>query len=423
MHEENGEDMAEKKKFDFPLAWIGRIVGMSAITILAVLVMIAVNLKGRIITQSPDDDDSNSKLAVVSILALRPEPIEITEKYSGTIRPLERFQLSFKTTGRIRALGSNENDEPLDSGDIVKTGQLIAQMDTDLLLAQKAEIEAMIDFAQGEFDRALELRQQQGTISDSEFGRTKRELAVAQSQLKTLQTQIDDAVLRSPVDGIISKRFIKPGESVGLGQNVFEVIQVDQVKLVVGVPESKIYRMIGKDVDTQSLTAYVTLIGHQRSSHGAKPLLGKVRRVSETSDDKSGLFELEILLENRDRKLRPGMIAIAKIVVEKVEGFLIPGDVVFDRNNEMFIFVADKTEKIEAESPKIPDDRKKPNASQSGKLAGVAKKVVLKPGTYEYQGGFLVARELPESDRHVIVNGHRRLVDQRKIIFAAADLK
>ena len=195
--------MAEKKKFDFPLAWVGRIVGMSAITILAVLVMIAVNLKGRTITQS-SDDDANSKLAVVSILALRPEPIEITEKYSGTIRPLERFQLSFKTTGRIRSLGSNENGETLDSGDIVKTGQLIAQMDTDLLLAQKAEIEAMIDFAQGEFDRALELRQQQGTISDSEFGRTKRELAVAQSQLKTLQTQIDDAVLRSPVDGIIS---------------------------------------------------------------------------------------------------------------------------------------------------------------------------------------------------------------------------
>ena len=414
--------MAEKKKFDFPLAWVGRIVGMSAITILAVLVMIAVNLKGRTITQS-SDDDANSKLAVVSILALRPEPIEITEKYSGTIRPLERFQLSFKTTGRIRSLGSNENGETLDSGDIVKTGQLIAQMDTDLLLAQKAEIEAMIDFAQGEFDRALELRQQQGTISDSEFGRTKRELAVAQSQLKTLQTQIDDAVLRSPVDGIISKRFIKPGEAVGLGQNVFEVIQVNQVKLVVGVPESKIYRMIGKDVDTQSLTAYVTLIGRQRSSHGAKPLLGKVRRVSETSDDKSGLFELEILLENRDRKLRPGMIAIAKIVVEKVEGFLIPGDVVFDRKNEMFIFVADKAEKIEAESPKIPDDGKKPNTSESGKLAGVAKKVVLKPGTYEYQGGFLVARELPESDRHVIVNGHRRLVDQRKIIFAAADLK
>ena len=145
--------MAEKKKFDFPLAWVGRIVGMSAITILAVLVMIAVNLKGRTITQS-SDDDANSKLAVVSILALRPEPIQITEKYSGTIRPLERFQLSFKTTGRIRSLGSNENGETLDSGDIVKTGQLIAQMDTDLLLAQKAEIEAMIDFAQGEFDRA-----------------------------------------------------------------------------------------------------------------------------------------------------------------------------------------------------------------------------------------------------------------------------
>lgn len=405
--------MSKKKKFAFPLPGIGRIVGMSVITILAVLVMIAVNLKGRTITQSSGDDDVDSKRAGVEILDLKPEPIEITEKYSGTIRPLERFRLSFKTTGRVNELGINEKGKPLDNGDIVQAGQMIAQLDTDILLAQKSEIEAMIDFAQGEFDRATELREQQGTISDSEFGRAKRELAVAQAQLKTLQTQIDDAVLKSPVDGIISKRFIKPGESVGLGQNVFEVIQVNQVKLVVGVPESKIYRMIGKDVDTQSLTAYVTLIGHQRSSLDAKPLPGKVRRVSETSDDKSGLFELEILLENRERKLRPGMIAIAKIVVEKLEGFLIPSDAVFDRKDETFIFVADKIEKIETELPENPDDGKK----QVDKYAGVAKKVVLKSGTYEYQGEYLVASEILEPDRYVIVSGHRRLVDQRKITF------
>lgn len=390
------------------------------ITVFAVLVMIAVNLKGRTVTQSSEGSDLDSKPASVTILELAPERIEITEKYSGTIRPLERFQPSFKTTGRVRVLGTNEKGTELDVGDFVQAGQVIAELDTDVFLAQKTEIEAMIDFAEGEFNRANELRQQQGAISDSEFGRKKRELAVAKAQLKTLQTQIDDAILKSPIDGIISKRFVKPGESVGLGQNVFELIQVSQVKLVVGVPESKIFRMIGLDVDTQSLKAYVTLIGQQRFSDNAKPIIGKVRRVSETSDEKSGLFELEILLENRNRKLRPGMIAIAKIVVETIDGFRIPSDAVFERENETFVFVASDAETNEsALQDKIPSESSDSDTSDSPRRE-VAKKLVLKRGTFEYQEKFLIARDLPETDRRVIITGHHRLVNQRPIEFTGS---
>lgn len=391
---------------------------MSVITVFAVLVMIAVNLKGRTVTQSSEGDDFDSRPASVTILELTPERIEITEKYSGTIRPLERFEPSFKTTGRVRALGTNNKGTALDVGDFVQADQVIAELDTDVFLAQKTEIEAMIEFAEGEFNRANELRQQQGAISDSEFGRKKRELAVAKAQLKTLQTQIDDAILKSPIDGIISKRYVKPGESVGLGQNVFELIQVNQVKLVVGVPESKIFRMIGSDVDTQSLKAYVTLIGQQRLLDNAKPILGKVRRVSETSDEKSGLFELEILLENRNRKLRPGMIAIAKIVVETIDGFRIPSDAVFERENETFVFVASDAETDEsALQDKIPSESSDSDTSDSPRRE-VAKKLVLNQGTFEYQEGFLIARDLPETDRSLIITGHHRLVDQRPIEFS-----
>lgn len=394
---------------------------MSLITVFAVLVMIAVNLKGRTVTQSSDGNAFDSERAAVSILELASERIEITEKYSGTIRPLERFQPSFKTTGRVRVLGTNEKGNALDTGDFVQAGQVIAELDTDIFLAQKTEIEAMIDFAEGEFNRANELRQQQGAISDSEFGRKKRELAVAQAQLKTLQTQIDDSLLKSPVDGIISKRFVKPGESVGLGQNVFELIQVNQVKLVVGVPESKIFRMIGEDIDTQSLKAYVTLIGQQRTFGDTKPIVGRVRRVSETSDEKSGLFELEILLENRNRKLRPGMIAIAKIVVETIDGFRIPSDAVFERENETFIFVASDVETDESEpQDKTAIDATDINPSDSTNPE-VAKKLVLKRGTFEYQEGYLIARDLPETDRRVIITGHHRLVDQRPILSSQSE--
>ena len=67
-------------------------------------------------------------------------------------------------------------------------------------------------------------------------------------------------------------------------------------------------------------------------------MLGSVCRVGETSDDQSGLFEVEVLLKN-EGNLRPGMIAIAEVVIGNLTGFKVPLDAVFIRDDETFVFL------------------------------------------------------------------------------------
>lgn len=386
---------------------------MSVITVFAVLVMIAVNLKGRSIDQDGGSDPFESKAAIVMTLNVEPETVEIQEKYSGILRPFERFELSFKTAGRVASLGKNRQGNPLDVGDSVSSGQTLAILDTALLEANKKEIEAVIEFAQTEFERANDLRQNEGAISESEYAQKKRELAVAQARLASLQTQIDDATLIAPIDGVISIRHIKPGEAVSLGRVVFEIIQVEKIKLVLGVPESRIPRMIGTDVDSQKLFAYVNLIGQQRLEQNSPPLRASFLRVGETSDDKSGLFEVEFVLDNVSGKLRPGMIAVAEVVVDEVTGFKIPVDACFMREGQTSFFVVKDVNAFEVAGESDIDPNTGIKAIPPPFQA--AKRVYLKPGSYEFQGEYVIARELAKEDRRVIVSGHRRLVDGRMI--------
>lgn len=394
---------------------ISRIIGMSVITVFAVLVMIAVNLKGRQIKQTAANDGVENKPALVSVLEIESEPVKIIEKYSGTIRPFERFLLSFKTAGQVVELGKNATGKELDEGDRVREGQILAKLDVSLLEAQKAELVVRRNFARLEFEKANVLRQQEGAISDTEYNVKKTELDSAEARLKTIQTQIDDGFLRSKVAGVISKRMIMSGESVGLGVPVFEIIQAEQVKLLVGVPESRIHRMIERRAAGHALEAEVQLIGQPNLTIENEPIIGAVHLISETSDDKSGLFEVEILLDNAQRRLRPGMIAIAKIVVDRFDGFRIPADAVFVRDNEAFVFVVGQPsdEPAEGDDSIESQDNTNDSAAVSAEFE-VAIKHVFQHG-YEFQDDDVVVKVLPESARRVIVGGQRRLVENRRV--------
>ena len=392
----------QKKRFK--VMGLGRIVAMSVITAFAIFVMVAINLKGRSLEQLVDGKSGDLNRPWVSIQPLSAEPLEIKQKYSGIIRPFERFQLAFKASGRVEQLGENQQGLPLDVGDLVQKGQELARLDATVLYARMVELAALTRFAEEEFRRAEELSQEQGAISESEFSRKKSELEVAKAHEHTLKMQIKETVLTSTVDGVVSKRRVKPGESVLAGEAVFEIIQTDKVKLVLGVPESKIHRMIGRDLKRNPLKAYVSLIRSGDFSQKPTPMLGSVCRVGETSDDQSGLFEVEVLLKN-EGNLRPGMIAIAEVVIGNLTGFKVPLDAVFIRDDETFVFLFSEV----VDNPAGLDGDELPRLD--GETYGKAAKLVLPPGSYEFQGDFLLTSAFPSETPCIIVAGHRRLVD------------
>ena len=332
---------------------VGRFAGLVIVTLAAAAVATLVLVTGYGKTPSNGNgNEDQQQPADVSVMQLELEPIEITDEYSGMLRPWERFSLGFETAGRVLALGVVDAGEragqPLDDGDRIAPQQILAQLDDELLqcrlkqaTAQQSEAnarlsEATAQLAQATSDmqRADQLRQRShGAITDAQYQSNVTALKVAEARLElaraqlagakvailTVQEDIEDTVLHSPVGGVISKRLVNAGESVSPHQIVMEIIQVDPPLLVVGIPEA----YVGEIEPGQK--AHVSLVAPDRFRRRRGETEGRVFRVAEAADQTTGLFEVEIALPKADHKLwKPGLIAQAEIVLREIDGFRIP---------------------------------------------------------------------------------------------------
>ena len=292
-----------------------------------------------------------SPKAPVVIAPVQIKQCEVLATYAGKIQPWETYQIGFPVTGRVASLGTNAAGEPLDDGDQVAAGQVLATMDDRVFRAQKSEAAARIEQVTSDLQRAQRARQtNRAAVTDSELQKWVTDLALARAQHEIAVKNLDDATLKAPVKATISKRMVKSGESVNPNQIVFELVENDNVLLVVDVPESKIreleqrqrdvklnYQTADPDAD-QTFQAHVRLEGTDRFGQPWPKLQGEVYRIPEVSDPRTGLFAVEIRLPNKDRLLRPGMVATAELVTARVSGFKIPEEAVIFRQRNAFLF-------------------------------------------------------------------------------------
>ena len=107
---------------------------LSAITVLATLVMWWVSSRntGRNLLTQADVSPPPASAAVrapVAVTNVRPKVCDLTIRYAGKIRPWESFSLGFEIGGRVDSLGQNDAGQPLDDGDAVQAGQVLARLD------------------------------------------------------------------------------------------------------------------------------------------------------------------------------------------------------------------------------------------------------------------------------------------------------
>lgn len=335
---------------------------LTIVTLVAIVVMWMLSAKGQL------EQNRNAmhvrKLsrvaapkALVSMEPLTVEIREITSNYAGKIQPWEMYQVGFEVGGRVASLGENRHGQPLDEGDRVDEGQVLALLDDRVFRAQKSEAAARVEQAASDLQRAQRVRQANpAAMSESELQSLVTELALARAQHEVAIKNLEDATLKAPVNAVISQRLIKSGESVSPHQLVFELVQNEDVLLVVDVPESHIRelelrkRIVEEnqassnpsiDPEDRVFRAHVNLEGTDRFGNPWPPLDGEVYRIAETADSRTGLFPVEIRLSNEQQMLRPGMVATADIVIKRIPGYQIPESSVIFRQRRAHLFSID----------------------------------------------------------------------------------
>ena len=408
------------------IARMSRFLGLVLVTALALTIAVAVTVSGwsRDVPSGTSQTTADMPVTPVAVTSVERERIEIFDTYSGMIRPFERFALGFELAGRVVALGTNAQGEPLDDGDRVRSGELLVQIDDRnfqaqlrtasaelktgqavwrTAVAQTKDAKARQEQAQSNMRRAEELRSRGGrAITDTEYQDYVTQLAVAnaaveqaaaqveQAEAQVLRAQaaydtarknLEDTRLLSPVDATIARRLINVGESVNPQQTVMELIQIDTVLLIVGVPEA----FVGHIRPGQK--ALVELLARDRYRHKRAEVEGQVRRVAEAADQTTGLFEVEIAVSNSEGHWKPGLIALGRIVIGEIEGHRVPVTSAVFRENGAYLFLVDGQ--------------------------GKAHRVDLK--NWVEQDRDLVTSDLPPGRQTVVVRGQHRLIDGRPV--------
>jgi RND family efflux transporter MFP subunit len=355
---------AESASMNTPTPKMLYLAGMSLLTLAAVAVMVFVVQRND--GQSAKTDAQQAKRTVVavpsafvSVRQLEPETVEIVDIFTGKIRAWEQYLISFEISGRVKELGTNIAGQMLDEGDSVRAGQVLARLDDRLLLARKNEAAAELERAKTNLDRAKDLRTRGvGGISDIDFLDRSTAEATARATFEMASKNLDDAVITAPVDGVISRRRIKSGESVTAHAPVFEVVQLDPVLLVLDVPESRVREIEqkataiernrrardGVAIDPQDLEfkVRVHIEAQDRFGKDWPSLMGHVHHVAEMADAPTGLFEVEVRVDNPNRVLKPGMVARAELISGRIEAYRIPTTSVIFRRDGASFFTLDE---------------------------------------------------------------------------------
>ena len=303
--------------------------------------------------------------APVRCVTLERRSYQVKESFYGIIEANATVDMAFQIAGRVTQLGLT-SDQPLMENQEVLEGDVIALLEPTRYEAAVEQTDAAVDEARAAMDaaqagvdqaqvqfedtqrelerfRSLALR---NAANNREVEKAEVDLRIAKAQLDSAHAQLaaalaeyksaraahtmanvnlQDSVLKAPMDATVAAIPAEVGQMVPAGTTVATLVDTTLVKLVLGVVESRLPLLREGQhvvVDVRALRAQSKLLSDSATLAG--PRSGTVTVVPPTADPQTGLFNVEVNLENKDRSLRPGMVGKATIVVMEKQAVAIP---------------------------------------------------------------------------------------------------
>ena len=154
-------------------------------------------------------------------------------------------------------------------------------------------------------------------------------MRAAEAALRLAKTELRNAVITSPMTGIVSHRHIDPGAYVTDRNALVTIVDMQSVKVKVPISERDIGAI------QPGLPAEIRVDAYPRER-----FTGTVRRISPTIDPANRSGDVEITIENTDLRLKPGMFAKVTLVVQKRENVLLaPRQAVRHEGESASVFV------------------------------------------------------------------------------------
>ncbi|MCX6215693.1 efflux RND transporter periplasmic adaptor subunit [Spirosoma sp.] len=246
---------------------------------------------------------------------------------SGSTESETTVNLGFMVAGKL-------NRVTIQEGQTVRAGQLIASIEpTDYQLGVTIA-NANVARVQDEYNR-LTILKERGSVTPSDYEKVVTGLEEVKARQQLAAKNLRETKLYAPISGIVARKGANPGEIIPQGQPLFQIADIQPIKVRVSVPESEVGQLrLGQ-------SAQITI----PAINGI--FTGKISLIGAVADPASRAYSVKIDLPNPKLQIRPGMIADARITsARRAKALSLPGNAVLrDDDQSTYVFVADSLKK------------------------------------------------------------------------------
>ena len=284
--------------------------------------------------------NSQSSANRVTYETARPARADLTVNVTatGTIQPTTQTDVSSEMSGVVRSVN-------VDSNSLIKKGDVLAELDSERYRAQLRSMEASVAGAKAKLadaqatlkasDLALarqESLQKKGLVitQDLESARAAQaraaaaissaeaDIQIAAANLELKQLDIDKSQILSPVDGIVLKRAVEPGQTVASSL---------QAPVLFTLAEDLKHMQLEANIDEADIGA--VKVGQRAvftvDAFSGRSFPAKIETIEFSPLTTDGVVTYKAILsvDNSDLSLRPGMTATAQITVQEISNALL----------------------------------------------------------------------------------------------------
>lgn len=214
----------------------------------------------------------------------------------GTLKAIQGVDLTVEVSGIVQ-------DVLFNSGEQVKQGQALVQMNSDVETANLATAKADLDLARVEFARGKKLVAQQN-LSKSEYDRLAAENAKASASVAQLEALLAKKRILAPFSGTIGIRQVDVGDFLSSGTYIATLQNTSRLYLDFFLPE--------QDVPEVALGQTINI---KVAAYPEQEFSASISAINPKVEDSTRNVQVRATLNNPDNKLLPGMFANLQLLL------------------------------------------------------------------------------------------------------------
>ena len=264
----------------------------------------------------------------IEVIELIPQLFD-TIKLPGKTEPNRLVRVMSEVAGRIEQVDATEGQIVLGSDASPDGASLIVTLNTDILQKTYDRYEAEAEFAKLEYERLGELYER-AVATRHEWDQARARYLIAEALQGAAAANLQRCCIYAPIGGVLNRLPVEQGEYLLPGTLIAEIVDVDQIKVVVDVPE--------RDISYLSIGAQAEVIARQRGRD--EEFAGPITYISRLADPATFTTRVEITIDNTDGRLRTGQIVDVFLTRRVIaDAIMIPLNAVIPRQHDRVVYI------------------------------------------------------------------------------------